>query len=122
MQSSIAIKEISVIVYKPAPVASPIIPLAHKPAEVVRPFIWLRELKSIELPLIIATATIDAAEIIAKPSSLTSIIDKSIMDETADAIDTRITVLSPAECLLLERSQPTIAARMTARQILNSTE
>lgn len=77
--------------------ASPIMPMAQRPAEVVRPLIWLRELKSMELPLIIATDTKEAAEMIAKPSSLMSMMDKSIMEETAEAIDTRMKVRSPAE-------------------------
>ena len=47
---------------------------------------------------------------------------ESIIEETHDAIDIRINVLRPAECLLLERSQPIIAARMTAIKILNTIE
>ncbi len=102
--------------------AKPIMPIAQRPAEVVRPLIWLRELKSIELPLIIATDTREAAEMIAKPSSLMSMMDRSIIDETAEAIETRMNVRSPAECLLLERSQPTIAARRAASEIRKRTE
>ena len=97
-------------------------PIAQSPAEVVSPLIWLRELKSIELPLIIATEIIDAAEIIAKPSLFTVMMERSTIAETEEAIETRIKVLRPAECLLLERSHPTIAARATARDILKSIE
>ena len=97
-------------------------PIPQSPAEVVSPFIWLRELKSIEFPLIIAIEIIDAAEIIAKPSSLTSMMDKSIIADTDEAIETRMNVLRPAECLLLERSQPMMAAKTTARKILKTIE
>ena len=87
-------------------------PQAHQPADVVMPFIWLRELNNIEFPLSIATDTTEAAEIIGILLSLTDIMHDSIMAETVQAIDTMMNVLSPAECLLLERSQPIIDAKI----------
>ena len=97
-------------------------PQAHKPAEVVRPLIWLLELNKIEFPLIIAIEITEAAEITGKPCSVFAKMQRSIIAATDDASEIIIKVLSPAECLLLERSQPINAERATTRQILKTTE
>ena len=97
-------------------------PEAQSPAEVVSPLIWLRELKSIEFPLSIATETTEAAEMAAKFSLLYVMMERSIIAATEEAIEISIHVLRPAECLLLERSQPMSAASMTARKMRNRIE
>ncbi len=102
--------------------ASPIIPQPHSPADVVRPLIWLRELNSMELPLIIATDTTEAAEIAAKFSLLYAMIERSIIAATAEDMEIRINVLSPAECRLLDLSQPMNEAKITDKNILNKIE
>jgi hypothetical protein len=50
----------------------PIILLAQSPKDVVRPFIWLRELKSMEFMLIMAMETMDAADIMKNPVPVSS--------------------------------------------------
>ena len=75
-----------------------------------------------ELPLIIATDTTEAAEMAAKFSLLYVMIERSIIAATAEDIETRINVLSPAECLLLERSQPMNEAKTTDKHMRNSME
>ena len=48
--------------------------------------------------------------------------DRSIIAATAEDIETRINVLRPAECRLLERSQPMNEAKITDKNMRNSME
>ena len=98
------------------------IPQPQRPAEVVRPLIWLRELKSIEFPLIIATDTTDAAEMAAKFYLLNIMIERSIIAATAEDIEISINVLRPAEWRLLYLSQPMNEARITDKNMRNRME
>lgn len=66
-------KTINVTVYRPAPIVKPSIVQAHRAADVVSPLIWLRELKSIELPLIKAADTIVAADMMGMPTDIVCI-------------------------------------------------
>ena len=75
-----------------------------------------------EFPLIIATDTTEAAEIAAKFSLLYVMIERSIIAATAEDIETRINVLRPAECRLLDLSQPMNEAKTTDRNMRNSME
>ena len=64
----------------------------------------------------------EAADMTGKPYSVLERIQRSIIDDTAEARETIMNVLRPAECLLLERSQPTRADRKTTRHILKTSE
>ena len=67
-----------------------------------------------EFPLSIATPITVAAERTGSVTPAFSIRNKSSSAAIAEAKETRINVRSPAECLLLARSQPITAARHAA--------
>jgi len=64
---------ISVMVYMPAPMVKPRILQAHRPADVVSPLIWLRELNRMEFPLISAVEIMVAADRTGIPKEKVSI-------------------------------------------------
>lgn len=77
------------------------------------------ELYNIVFPLIIAIPIIVEAEIIQKPVDKSLIKIKSIIIAKVEAKETMMKVLKPAACLLLERSQPIMAAKTMDSTILN---
>lgn len=95
-----------VIVYKPKPAEKPKKTQFQRATDVVKPLIWLRDEKTIELTLSIAAAMTVAQERSGSPVSHSSIKTKSSNALDVDVKEIRIKVLRPAECLLLDLSQP----------------
>ena len=113
---------IPVTVYSPAPIAKPRMLHAQRPVEVVRPLIWLRELKRMALPLTSAAAMTVAAERMGSRAPKLLIRYTSSSMDTVEAKDTSTNVRSPAEWRLLERSHPITEASSTASAMRSSTE
>ena len=70
---------------------------AQRPVEVVRPLIWLRELKRMALPLTSAAAMTVAAERMGSRAPKLLIRYTSSSMDTVEAKDTSTNVRSPAE-------------------------
>ena len=87
----------------------------------VRPLIWLRELKRTEPPLIMAAPTTAAAVIRGKPWPQAADRDVSMSMAEAAARPTSRKVRRPAAWRLADRSQPMTAARTAARAIRSTT-
>ena len=96
------------IVYWPLPTIKPKNEQNHRATEVVSPLIWLRELNTMELLERMAVAIIVAHERYGIFVSIYRSSNIHIHDEK----DISTKVLSPAECLLLDLSYPTVAVRI----------